>query len=111
VGSLAAAAQLITASLATFRLTRLAIDDQITAPLREAVWRHSPPEDNGLGFVFTCPHCASIYAALAAAVLIQVAESPNLPRPIRTIASITTTALALSGTVSLLHDYGPPANS
>jgi hypothetical protein len=98
-------------ALATQRLTRLVTEDQITAPLRETVWRYSPPEKNGVGYLITCPHCASIYAALAAAVLIQVAESPNLPRPIRTIASITTTALALSGTVSLLHDYGPPANS
>lgn len=49
-------------TLACFRLTKLAIDDEITRPLRERIWvKH--PADHGIGFMLACPYCASVWAA------------------------------------------------
>jgi Protein of unknown function (DUF1360) len=84
---------LITA-LATQRLTRLLTRDQVTAPLREAVFARHPDSSRGLGYLVTCPHCISIHAA--AAVLLLRTTPPG---------RALTTILAASAVTSLLSDY------
>jgi hypothetical protein len=60
--------------LAVHRLTRLAIEDEITRPAREAVqkwargdaYRRARPQ---IDYLTTCPWCVSIYAGTAFAAL------------------------------------------
>lgn len=50
-------------ALATKRLARLAVDDTIMQPVRVKIWEKSPPEKIGVGYVFTCHACSSVWAA------------------------------------------------
>lgn len=51
-------------SLATHRLTKLALDDYITEGLRQKVYDRIDPEKNPkLEYLVSCPWCISIYAA------------------------------------------------
>lgn len=104
--------RLLTQALATYRITRLITEDTITAPLRDAIFARfgdpSTSKEISLSYAVTCPHCASIYAAAAVAALTTL--SLRAPAPIRLLATFLTTTLALSGTISLLNDYGPDQN-
>ena len=64
------AVQAITDALATYRLTKLVIDDKITEDVRERVWaRFGQPDESKVGYLLTCPWCVSIYAGTAVALL------------------------------------------
>lgn len=82
-------------TLATERLTRLVVDDELTAPIREYVWKNHPPEETKIGYFLTCPFCASIWAGGVAVLARTVA-----PRSWRLVG----TTLALSGAVSLMRE-------
>jgi hypothetical protein len=103
-------AKLLTTSLATHRITRLITEDVITEPLRElAFQRWGDPSSQQarytLSYAVTCPHCASIYAALFASVLATLARN-------NVIAAAILTALAASGAVSIYHERtSPPTKS
>ena len=76
-------------ALAAYRVTRLVVEDGITAPLRIRAWeRVGYPDQSALGYALDCPHCVGVWAA--GTVLL-------LPRPLRY-------ALALAAVVSLLAD-------
>lgn len=49
-------------SLATYRLTKLVIEDELTAPLRNKIFEKFPPSSTKIGYLFTCPWCVSIWA-------------------------------------------------
>lgn len=49
--------------VATYRLTRLIVRDEITADLREIVFKRFPPRTSKLGYLLTCTWCISIWAA------------------------------------------------
>lgn len=100
----ASAVGLTAGSLATFRLTRLITEDTITEPIRNWIWDRHPPESTKIGYLFTCPHCASIYAATAVCLL-AAGELPAMPKPVRVASSLTLATLALSGAVSLYHEH------
>lgn len=51
------------AALAVWRLALLLTEDQITAPLREAIWRRYPPSTQ-FGYAFTCIKCTSVWFAV-----------------------------------------------
>lgn len=51
-------------ALATFRLSRLIIEDAVLEPLRNKIWDRFPPS-HGLGYILTCYWCSSIYIATA----------------------------------------------
>lgn len=55
----------VTTSLATYRLSRLAVEDEITAPFRDHVWKRFPPHNTRVGYLLTCYWCSSMYAASA----------------------------------------------
>ena len=82
-------------ALATHRLTRLVIEDDITADLRERVWRRHPPHDDKLGYLLTCPWCTSMWAGFAVAAARTIA--PSAWRPL-------SYALALSSLVGLIEE-------
>lgn len=50
---------------ATYRLTKLVLDDGITEDLRDLVWSKFPPQETKIGYFFTCPWCVSIWAGAA----------------------------------------------
>jgi hypothetical protein len=57
------ALDLLVDGLATERITRLVVDDKLTEPIREYIWRNHPPEETKIGYFVTCPWCTSIWAA------------------------------------------------
>jgi hypothetical protein len=49
---------------AAARITLLVVADEITKPLRERIWERPRVElDHGIGYLLTCPWCASIWVA------------------------------------------------
>lgn len=51
-------------ALATYRLTRAIIQDEILSPLRARVFHKFPPETTKTGYLFTCEWCLSIWVGL-----------------------------------------------
>lgn len=49
--------------LATYRITRLIIRDEIFTRPRNFFWKKFPPEKSLLGYLLTCPWCISIWVA------------------------------------------------
>lgn len=68
-------------TLATYRLTKLVVSDEITSDLREKVFeKFGPPEENKVSYLVTCPHCVSIYAG--AAVAFSRMMAPRVAEPV-----------------------------
>lgn len=78
-------------ALATYRLSRLAIEDEITAPVRDKIWSKYPPETSRIGYLLTCYWCTSIYAASALEISRMIA--PRTTRSVETVLA----ASALAG--------------
>lgn len=80
-------------ALATYRLTRLLVEDRILQPVRDRVMdRHGPTTQ--LGYFVTCPWCVSMWVGAGVVAARKVA--PRLwPLASRTLAlSATSGALA-----------------
>lgn len=54
----------IIAGLATYRLTRLIVDDEIFAPIRNKIFNRFNPEYSKFGYILTCTWCSSVWVAL-----------------------------------------------
>ena len=78
--------------LANYRLARLIVVDQITAPARERIWKRYSPATQ-FGYLFTCMWCTSMWTAI-----LLVACYILIPVPTIIIASI----LALSAAVGII---------
>lgn len=78
--------RLLVRCLATWRVTSLVVDDEVSRPLRELVARRWP--GSKAAYLVTCPRCVSVWAA--AAVLI--------------IPEWACTLLGLSGATMLVND-------
>lgn len=100
----ASATALVTGGLATYRLTRLITEDEITRPLRERLWEKYPPESSKIGYIPTCEHCSAVYAA-AAVTALATGASHYAPKPVQLVSNVLLATLALSGAVSLYHDH------
>jgi hypothetical protein len=85
---------LVVDALATYRLTRLLIEDEIAAPVRDWVWDRHDPADSKIGYLFTCPWCVSIWAG--AAVVVARRVSPTTWEPVARML----TASAVTGMIS-----------
>lgn len=83
-------------ALATYRLTRLAVEDVVAAPVRQAIFDRYPPHEKSLSYALTCPHCAGVWAGAGVALARTVA-----PRAWQPVAL----ALALAGVVSLANEW------
>jgi len=73
--------------LATRRITRLLVEDEITRPLREKIGRYHAKA----GYLVTCPYCVSVWAGGVVAFL--------LPRKVRIALALSEGAI-LVGTAS-----------
>lgn len=51
--------------VATYRLTRLIIDDRLTEELREIIYSKFPPTTTKIGYILGCRWCMSIWAGAA----------------------------------------------
>lgn len=94
--SAAAALNLVTDALATYRLVKLVREDKITEDLRERVYsRYGDPSASKVSYLFTCPWCLSIYAGAFLSVSRIVA-----PR----LTDVVSRALALSATAGIMTE-------
>lgn len=82
---------------AVYRLTKLVIDDEIAADLREKLWEHFPPETTKLGYLITCPWCTSIWMGAAIFALRKI--SPEM-------ADYTSAVLASSAATGIAFSKG-----
>ena len=82
-------------ALAVYRLTKLVIDDELLSDVRNAVFAKFPPDSTKLGYLLTCPWCASMWLAALPIVGRRVA-----PRAWGAVAS----ALAASAVVGLIEE-------
>lgn len=82
-------------ALATFRITRLVVEDEITSPIREAVWKRYDVSDTKLGYFLTCPWCVSIWVGAGVVAAHHVA--PSVWKPVaRTLAASAVTGMIAS---------------
>lgn len=82
------------ATLATYRLTRLVVSDEITAPLREKVIdRFGHPEDSKVSYLVTCPHCVSVYAALGISAARMMGPSRSVDALVEALAMSAITGM------------------
>ena len=86
---------LLTLTLATFRLARIITTDQISAPLRELIWKRFPPNTQ-LGYLLTCNWCTSIWTA--SLVTIGCILIPTIFFPVCVV-------LALSALTGIISDF------
>ncbi len=66
--------------LATYRVSRLIVQDVITADIREKIFDKYPPHDRSWSYALTCMWCTSIYVGFAVAAARKVA--PNAWDPV-----------------------------
>lgn len=71
LSSLRDPAALAVGALAVHRLTRLALEDEITAPIRERITEAAP--EGRLAYFVTCPWCVSMWIGAGWAVLTATA--------------------------------------
>ena len=76
--------------LATYRLTRFLVRDELAAPLREAVWSRYPPETSKVGYLLTCEWCTSIWAGSALQISHMIA--PRTTTAVETVLAASAVA-------------------
>lgn len=62
-------------ALATYRLTRLIVEDEITSPLRETIWDTYDPGETKIGYLITCPWCVSMWVGASVVAARRFAPS------------------------------------
>lgn len=92
------ATDLARTSLATYRLSRFAVEDELFEPIRSKIWKRYPPESTKIGYLFTCYWCTSIYAASALQISRMIA--PKTTRVVETALA----ASAVAGIVAARLD-------
>jgi hypothetical protein len=85
---------LVVDGLAAYRLTRLIVEDTITAPIREKIFDKYPPSEDSWSYALTCTYCASIW--VGAGIVTARAVAPRAWK-------VAAVGLALSGVVSLIQ--------
>lgn len=84
-------------ALAVFRLTRLAVEDEITADARSRWFERHDPGTTKLGYLLTCPWCTGFWVSAAAVAARSLA--PGLWEPAAKV-------LALSAAAGIMHSRG-----
>lgn len=87
---------LIVDALATYRGTRIVVEDEIATSFRERVWKSHPPKTSMVGYVLTCPYCTSVW--VGGAIALAKLAAPRLSKPVRY-------ALALSAITCVYEDW------
>lgn len=65
-------------ALASYRLTKLLIEDTILNSLREKVWEKFPPESTYLGYLTTCPWCVGWWLSLVLFFCYTIVLTPTM---------------------------------
>ena len=88
--------ELSVAGLATYRVARLIVKDEIFSRPRNAIWKRFPPERSKFGYLFTCMWCTSVWVAS----LLEISRMiiPNVVHPVAIV-------LAISAIAGLLAAY------
>ncbi len=81
-------------ALTTYRLTRLVVEDEIAAPLRDRIWKRWAPDRTKVGYLITCPWCVSVW--VGAGVVAAGAVAPTAWRALSRVLVLS----ALTGMVS-----------
>ena len=83
------AISLITDVLATYRLTKLIMDDKITEDFRNLIFEKFP-RDSKLAYLLTCPWCVSIWAGLTIFTLRRISpETADLISGLLAASAVT----------------------
>lgn len=82
--------------LATYRLTKLVIDDKLTEDLRKVIYEKFP-SDSKLVYLIGCPWCVSVWAGLTIFTLRKI--SPDT-------ADIVSGLLAASAVTGVVYTKG-----
>lgn len=61
---------LIVLALASYRITRLLIQDEILSPIRDKIWNKWPPETNKITYLLTCYWCLGAWISAIVTVLV-----------------------------------------
>lgn len=86
----------ITDAIACYRLTKLAIEDEITQPIRDRLVGDRNPDDSRWAYLWTCPWCMSIW--VAAGIVFARRRAPGAWRP-------TAEVLAMSAITGWLAEH------
>lgn len=88
--------ELTVLGLATYRLTRLIIRDELFSRPRDWFWKKFPPESSQLGYLLTCVWCMSVWTGS-----LIVISRIIIPEATQIVAFV----LALSAISGLLTAY------
>ena len=80
-------------ALASYRLTEVVVEDVVLNRVRLKIWKKFPPENEGIGYLFTCTKCASIWTSALLVLMYTINQGTAI-----VIGSI----LAVSAIVRLL---------
>lgn len=87
---------LIVDTLASYRLTRLILEDEITSDIREAaIDKLTDSGHHKLAYLLTCPHCISVYTSAATHGLRLIAPKT---------AKYVNAALATAAVISVAYE-------
>ena len=86
--------ELLVAGLATYRIARLIVKDEIFSKLRNAIWKKFPPESNKFGYFFTCMWCTSVW--VASLLVISRIIIPEATQVVETVLALSAIAGLLS---------------
>jgi len=90
------AVSVITDTVATYRLTKLIMEDRITEDLRALIFDKFP-RDSKMSYLLTCPWCVSVWAGMAIFTLRRI--SPET-------ADIVSGLLAASAVTGVIYTKG-----
>lgn len=83
------AVSVITDVVATYRLTRLVMDDKITEDFRNLIFEKFP-RDSKLAYLIGCPWCVSIWAGLSIFMLRRISpETANVVSGLLAASAVT----------------------
>lgn len=85
-------------ALAVFRVTRLIVEDEITADLRSAWFERHDPAATKLGYLVTCPWCTGFW--VSAAVVAARAAAPKAWNPVAKVLALSAVAGILQSRAS-----------
>lgn len=66
-------------TLASYRLSRLVVQDTLLAPFRDRVWDRYPPETHRIGYLLTCFWCTSFYTSSLVVISYMIVPAVTLP--------------------------------
>jgi hypothetical protein len=89
--------ELIVLALAVYRLCRLIIEDAVTEPLREAVWRRYKP-DGGIGYLITCYWCTGFWTSSLVVLAYIIVPVPTM------VAALVLALSAVAGIIAARVD-------